>query len=60
MMNKAKKVVSKAITEKAEEAFTELKNCPNVMFGLVKGLNIDSKEVERGRCTRGSDGKEEK
>ena len=29
MKNKAKKAVSKAMREKAEEALTELKNCPN-------------------------------
>ena len=27
------------------------------MFRLVKGLRIDSKDVEEGRCIRGSDGK---
>ena len=27
------------------------------MFGLVKGLNTDSKKVDGGRCMRGSDGK---
>ena len=27
------------------------------MFRLVKGLKTDSKEVEGGRCMRGSDGK---
>ena len=27
------------------------------MFWLVKGLKTDSKEVEGGRCMRGSDGK---
>ena len=27
------------------------------MFRLVEGLKIDSKEVEGGRCMRGSDGK---
>ena len=42
--------------EKAAEAITELKNCPNWMFRLVKGLKPDSKEVG-GRCTTGSDGK---
>ena len=27
------------------------------MFSLVRGLIIDSKEVVRGRCMRGGDGK---
>ena len=57
MKNKANKAVSKAMREKAEDALTGLKNCPNWMFGLVKGLNTDSKEVEGGRSMRGSDGK---
>ena len=43
--------------EKAEETYTEEKNCQNWMFRLVKGLNTDSKAVEGGRCMRGSDGK---
>ena len=41
--------------EKAEEALTELKSCPNETFRL--GLSTDSKEVEGGRCMRGSGGK---
>ena len=52
-----RKAVSTAMREKAEETLTELKNRPNVMFRPVKGLKIDSKEVEGGRCMRGSDGK---
>ena len=57
MKNKASKAVSKAMREKAEEALTAIHNCPNGMFRLVKGLKTDSKEVEGGRCMRGSDGK---
>ena len=57
MKNKAKKAVSMAIKEKAEEAHTELKHCPNRMFRLVIRLRTDSKDVEGGRCMRGSDGK---
>ena len=33
------------------------KNCTSGMSRLVKGLKTDSKEVEGGRCMRGSDGK---
>ena len=33
MKNKAMKAVSKAMREKAEQALTELRNCPNRMFG---------------------------
>ena len=43
--------------EKSDEVLTELQNCPNGMFRVVKGLKTDSKEVEDGRCLRGSDGK---
>ena len=41
----------------AEKAFTGLQNFPNGIFCLVKGLKTDNKEVEGGRCLRGSDGK---
>ena len=57
MKNKANKAVSKAMREKAEEALTELQNSQNGMLMLVRGLKTDSKEVEGGRCMRGSDGK---
>ena len=57
MKNKAKKAVSKRMREKTEEALTVLQNCPYWIFRLVKGLKTDSKEVEGGRCIRGSDGK---
>ena len=52
MKNKAKKVISNGMRLKAEEALTMLEICTNGMFRLVKGLKIDSIEVE-GR----SDGK---
>ena len=42
MKNKA---VSKAMRQKAEEALSELQNCPNWMFRLVKGQKTYSKEV---------------
>ena len=35
----------------------ELQNCQNWRIRLVKGFKTGSKEVERGRCMRGSDGK---
>ena len=43
--------------EKAEEAFTKFRKCANGMFGLVKELKTDDKEVEGERCMRRSDGK---
>ena len=49
MKNKARKTVSKAMREKAEDALTELHYCPYRMFRLVKGLKTDSREVEGGR-----------
>ena len=57
MKNKANKAVTKGMRMNEEEAFTELNNCPNRMFRLVRGLKTDSKEIEGGRCMRGSDGK---
>ena len=57
MKNKAKKIVTKAMREKAEEALTELQNCQNGMIRLGKWLKADSKEVEGGGCMRGNDGK---
>ena len=44
--NKTKKAVSKAMREKAENALTYLKNCSNRMFRLVKGLQVDSRDVK--------------
>ena len=57
LKNKAKKVVSKAMREKAEWMLTELQNCPNGMLRLVKGMKTDSKDVEGGMCIRESDEK---
>ena len=36
---------------------TESQNCQNGMLRLVRGQKTDSKEVESGRCMKGSDGK---
>ena len=54
MKNKANNAASIAMGEKAEAVLNELQNCPNEMFRLVRGLKTDSKEVEDGRCMRGS------
>ena len=43
MKIKENNAVSQAMIEKVEEAFTELQNCTNWMFRLVKGLTTDSK-----------------
>ena len=45
-----------AMRGRAVEMFTDVKNCPNEMFRVVRGLKTDSKEVEGGRCMRRSDG----
>ena len=52
---KGKSVVSEAMREMAEVGHTELKISPIEIFRLGKGLKTDSKEVEGGRCMRGSD-----
>ena len=43
--NKSLKANSKAMKEMAEETITELKNCTNWMFRLVKLLNTDIMKV---------------
>ena len=55
MRSKTIKVVSIVMRYKVKERPTVWKNCPNGMFMLVKGLKTNSKEVEGGRCMRGSD-----
>ena len=55
--NKENKAVSKAMRERRLKSRLLIKNCPNEMFRLVKGLKNYSKEVDGGRCMWGSDGK---
>ena len=38
------------MSRNAEEVHAEFKKCPNGMFRLVKRLDIDSNEVEGGKC----------
>ena len=45
MKNKANKVASKAMRDKAEEALIELQNCQNWMLRQVKRLKTDGKEA---------------
>ena len=47
-MGKKKKF--KKVIEKTEEVLSELKNCSNGIFALVRGLTIDGKDVLGGRC----------
>ena len=56
MKNRAK-VVTKAMKEVAEQELRELSEHPNKMFKLVKSMKKDGKDVEGGRCMRGSDGR---
>ena len=56
MQNKTRKAVSKAIYKLLLKR-NEFINCPNEILRLVRGLNIDSKEVDGEICMRGSDGK---
>ena len=52
MKNRAKNVVIKAMKDAAEQ---ELSEHPNKVFKLVKSMKKDGKDVEGGRCVRGSD-----
>ena len=47
-------MVAKAMKEAAEQ---ELSEHPNKVFKLVKWMKKDGKDLEGGRCTRGSDGR---
>ncbi|XP_068674313.1 uncharacterized protein [Montipora foliosa] len=57
MKNRAKKVVAKAMKETAERELRGLSEHPNKVFELVKSMKKDGKDVEGGRCMRGSDGR---
>ena len=56
MKSRAKKVVAKAMKEVAEQELRELSEHPNRVFKLVKSMRKDGKDVEGGRCMRGSNG----
>ena len=57
MKNWAKKVVMKAMKEAAERELRELSEHPNKLFKLVKSMKKNGKDVEGGRCMRGSEGR---
>ena len=42
--------------EAAERELRELSEHPNKVFKLVKSMKKDGKDVEGGRCMRGSEG----
>ena len=54
MNNWVEKVVAKAMKEAAE---WELSEHPNKVFKLVKSMKKYGKDVEGGRCMRGSNGR---
>ena len=43
--------------KQAEKELTKLNKKPNNIFTLVKFLKKDRKDIEKGRCMRGKDGK---
>ena len=55
--NRAKKVVAKAMKEAAEQELRGLSEDPNKGFKLVKSMKKNGKDVEGGRCMRGSEGR---
>ena len=57
MKNRAKKMVTKAMEETAEQELRELSEHPNKVFKLVKSIKKDGKDVEGGSCMRGSNGR---
>ena len=57
MRNRAKRVVAKAMKEEAVQELKELDKSPNEVFKFVKSMKKDGKDVEGGRCMRGSDGR---
>ena len=57
MKNRAKKVFAKAMKETAERELRGLSENPDKVFKFVKSMKKDAKDVEGGRCMRGSDGR---
>ena len=55
MKNRAKKVVAKAMKEVAEWDQRKLSEYLIKVFKFVKSMKRDGKDVEGGRCMRGSD-----
>ena len=57
MKNRAKKAVAKAMRKEAEQELCKLSENPNEVFKFVKSMKKDGRDVEGGRCMRGSDGR---
>ena len=47
----------KAMKEEDERVLRKLSEHPNKVFKLVKSMKKDGKDLEVGRCMRGSDGR---
>ena len=43
--------------KEAQKELTKLNKIPNNIFTLVKFMKKDGKDIERGRCMRGKDGR---
>ena len=46
MKNRSTKAASKAMRVNYEEALTEMRNCPNGMFRLVRALHLAAKMLK--------------
>ena len=55
--NRTKKVVANSMRKEAEKELTQLNQKTNNIFTLVKFMKKDEKDIERGRCIRGKDGR---
>ena len=49
--------MAECVQQKAERELRELSEHPNMVFKLVKSMKKDVKNVEIGRCMRGSEGR---
>ena len=57
MKNRAKKVVAKAMKKEAEQEVRDLCENPNKVYKSLRLMKQEGRDVEGGRCMRGSDGR---
>ena len=57
MKNRAKKVVARAMREEAKKELRDLEESPNRVYGMIKAMRREGKDVEGDRCVRGEDGR---
>ena len=55
--NCAKKVIAKAMKREAEVELEKLEENPKNVYKFLRSLKKEGKDVEGGRCMRGSDGR---